>query len=460
MSYLAKVRQLASKSKRLAPSRKPPLALLPLLRNYSGLERALFGLGALSFISIVVILFLPISKGPPVIQPTAIVAPAGSRDFTTYVSQLMAIPVDSGPPIELLENGDASISSILKDIDAAGQSINIMAYIWKDGTLSDRVLSHLITKQRAGIQVRILLDAYGGMKAPAHRLDELKKAGGRVATFHSLLPLPWTVMRSTKRNHRRAFVVDGKIAYTGGLGVDDVWLGNARGPSEWHDLMFRVQGSMAARLQGSFAEVWAAETGEILAGEQFFPKAQSGGSIPYVALSSSPSPDLYEAETFVLLALSAARREIRIETPYFLPDASVRKVLIDKAKAGVKVTILVPNEHSDEKSVRWASQRIYQELLEAGIKIYEYQPTFTHTKLLVEDGIFTVIGSANMDIRSRRLNDEVMLGVSDAKFAVALEKTFDSDLKRSKKIDLLEWRRRGILQRLLEIVSQAFVQQY
>ena len=335
-----------------------------------------------------------------------------------------------------------------------------MAYIWKDGRFSDAVLDHLEKRQREGVQVRILLDAYGGLKAPAGKLKDLEKLGAKVATFHSLVPLPWTVMRSTKRDHRRAIIFDGTAAYTGGFGVDDVWLGNARNPAEWHDLMFRVGGTMARRLQGSFSELWAATTGELLLGANFYPDVPSGGETLYVALSSSPSPDLYEEETFVLLSLLAARNDIEIETPYFLPNASIRKILIDKAKAGVRVTILVPNSNTDEKSVRWAGQRIYEELLESGIRIYEYQPTFTHTKLLLEDGSWSVIGSANMDIRSRRLNDEVVFGVQDAAFSKSMNDLFQKDLGRARAISLADWRHRGLIQRTLEFVCQAFVQQY
>ena len=335
-----------------------------------------------------------------------------------------------------------------------------MAYIWKDGKLSDTLLEHLIRKQRDGVQVRVLLDAYGSIEAPKKKLERLRAVGGRIAVFHSLLPLPWTVMRATKRNHRRAIIIDGQIGYTGGLGVDDVWLGNARTNGEWHDLMFRTEGSLAKRLQGSFAEVWASTTGELLTGPRFFPSANVAGTIPVIALSSSPSPDYYPAEQFVLFSLMAAQHDIEIETPYFLPNRTIRKALIDRARSGVRVTVLVPNENTDEKSVRWAGQRIYEELMTAGVRIYEYQPTFTHTKLLVEDGVFAAIGSANMDIRSRRLNDEILIGIDDPKLAKSLAAIFQQDIARAKVIRLEEWKKRGLWQRILELVCQTFVQQY
>jgi cardiolipin synthase len=444
-----------TKKNRAQSSWKTPL--LELWAKYNCWELGLISVGVLSFIGIVVILFMPIGKGPAMLTPTAQVPPASSEELPKFLSDWMTLPIDRAPRPQLLTNGDAIIPAVLRDIDHAQRSIELMAYIWKDGRLSDEFIAHLVKRQRAGVQVRILLDAYGGLHAPESKLQELENAGGKVATFHSLIPAPWTFMRTTKRNHRRAIVIDNSVAYTGGLGIDDVWLGNAQ-PPQWHDLMFRVEGSMAARLQGSFAELWTAITGELLVPPKTNQIAETG--VPYVILSASPSPDLYPDETFLILSLLGARNSIKIETPYFLPDATIRKILVDKARSGVDVSVLLPNEKTDEKSVRWAGQRIYEELLRGGVKIYEYQPTFTHTKLLLEDGIWSVIGSANMDIRSRRLNDEVVLGVQDKQLAAQLESTYGQDLRKAKRITLDEWTKRGPVQRILELVSQAFVQQY
>jgi len=426
--------------------------------RYNCWELALIGIGALSFIGIVVILFMPIGKGPTAVTFAGPVPAVSSNEFPTLVSHWMTLPQDRAPRPQMLVNGDSIVPAVLQDIDHARHTIEIMAYIWKDGHLSDEFISHLLKRQRAGVQVRILLDAYGGLKAPDSKLEELQLAGGKVETFHTLLPAPWTFLRTTKRNHRRAIVIDDTVAYTGGLGIDDVWLGHAQ-PPQWHDLMFRVEGTMAARLAGSFAELWAATTGEML-----IPRSNDTTAITtevnYIPLSASPSPDLYVDETFLLFSLMGAQHSIEIETPYFLPNAAIRKILTDKAKAGVAVSILVPNEKTDEKSVRWAGQRIYEELLSAGVKLYEYQPTFTHTKLLVEDGIWSVIGSANQDIRSRRLNDEVVFGVQDKAMAATLHDAFRADLGKAREIKIEEWRKRGPVQRILELVSQAFVQQY
>jgi len=345
----------------------------------------------------------------------------------------------------------------LADIDSATSSICMMNYIWTDGRFSDQVLAHLEQKASAGVKVHLLLDAYGSMKAPDDKMDRLKKLGGKVATFRSLEPMPWKILQTTRRNHRRAITIDGRIGYTGGVAVDDKWLGHARNPDEWHDLMFRFTGSAASRLMGSFSEVWMATTGEMLV----VPSQETAATgSPYVTLSTSPSPDLFEGETFLLSSLWAAQTSIHIENPYFLSDASIRQVLKDKARAGVDIVLLLPGEHTDERSVRWAGQRVYQELLEAGVKIYEFQPTFTHAKLLIEDGHWSVIGSANWDNRSRKLNDEIFVGMNDDGLAAGLEKIFQHDLTRSRRITLAEWKKRGLVQRVLEYLCQAFVQQY
>src|SRR5206468_7017840 len=177
-----------------------------------------------------------------------------------------------------------------------------------DGRFSDEVLAHLESKVRSGVKVHILLDAYGSTKAPSRKLRHFTSLGGKVTSFRSLMPLPWTLMRNTKRNHRRAITIDGRIAYTGGAAIDDKWLGNARTPDEWHDIMLRFTGSLAARLQSSFVELWMSTTGEDLAGPDYFPPDRNGDeTIPYVTLSSSPSPDLFEMESFFLMSLWAAQ---------------------------------------------------------------------------------------------------------------------------------------------------------
>jgi len=425
-------------------------------------EFQFLAIGVISSIAIFVVLFLPLGSGPPQIRASAAMPAAGTPAFVSELANILTLPVEHAPRVVTFNNGDAFLKALLADIDGSKFSINFMVYIWKDGTFSDQVLAHLEQKQRAGVQVRIMLDAYGGMTAPREKLSRLKALGGKVAVFHSLMPLPWTMARDHKRNHRRSIVIDGDIGYTGGIAVDDVWLGDARNSSQWRDMMFRVQGSMVPHLQAAFSELWLSATGELLAGDKFYPNIPPSAepSVTYVPLASAPSPDLFEMENFLLISLLGGEHRIIIVTPYFLPDETIKRALIGKASTGVSVTVLVPNDHNDEQSVRAASQYDYEDLLKAGVQIYEFQPTFNHTKLLVIDGKWSVIGSANMDNRSRKLNDEVVFGISDEAFAAELERTVAMDLKRSKQIKIKDWEQRGWWQRAREILARAFVQQY
>lgn len=447
--------------------RRPAAALVlksfrDFLLHYSWWEGAILLIGTISFIAVVVTLLLPIGSGPTNLAASSAMPAAGSPAFLRNISNALTLPVEHGGPVEIINNGDTFLKALLPDIDAAKSSINFMVYIWEDGKMSDMVLDHLDAKLKQGVPVRVVLDAYGGATAPSGKFKRFQELGGKVSTFHSLIPLPWTLSREHKRNHRRAIVIDGKVGYTGGIAVADSWLGNARNSREWRDLMFRVHGGMAQHLQGAFAELWTSMTGEILTGDKFYPIADSPSSstLTYVPLASSPSPDLYEMQNFILLSLLSARHRIYITTPYFLPDESVVQALISRARAGADVRVLVPNAFNDNQSVRHASQYSYEELLRGGVRIYEFQPTFIHTKLIIVDGVWSVIGSANMDNRSRKLNDEIALGISDPSFARALETVYAADLTRAKEIRLVDWEKRGFWQRAREIFARKFIQQY
>lgn len=435
-------------------------AALSFLNSWQGVLAAM---GAVALITIVVALFLPFGKGPGLIRPLAPVSAVDSPDFLRLMSNVLTVPIDTGSEPQILNNGDEFLRSFLADVDGAKRSIDFMAYIWEDGKFSDMVLAHLLRKVKAGVQVRIALDGYGSLRAPWAKFTGFEQAGGKTTTFHTLMPLPWAMTRDHKRNHRRAIVIDGRVAYTGGIAVADSWLGNARNPNEWRDMMFRVDGSMAAHLQAAFAEIWELGTGEILNGDKFYPPpAGHAGTrqLHYLPFVSSPSVDTFGMENLELLSLGAARRTIRIVTPYFLPDRSIRLLLCVKARAGVDVRLLLPNDYNDSHWVRYASQHYYDELLRCGVHISEYMPTFIHTKLMVVDDSWSVIGSANMDNRSRKLNDEVVLGISDTEFAARLTKVFAGDIGRAKPITLAEWQRRSVWDRALEWIALASVQQY
>jgi cardiolipin synthase len=431
--------------------------------NYSWWEVTIFIIGILSFVTIVVVLFLPLGDGPTKYSVTSQVPSAGSVEFTNFLSETLTLPSNSGDKIKILNNGDEFLESLFQDIDEAKSTINIMLYIWDSGTMSDQIFEHLDAKLKEGVSVRIMLDGYGGLLAKKRKeFRTFMDLGGEVEIYHSLTIMPWNVAHNHKRNHRRAIIIDGAIGYTGGIAVSDKWLGDASNEKEWRDMMFRTTGSMARTIQGSFSELWANTTGELLTGKDFYPEniKPAISSLVYIPLANTPTPDALAIQKFILLSLYGAQAKIYISTPYFLPDAPLRAVLIAKAKEGVDVRVLVPDEHNDSRGVRLASRRSYEELLEGGVKIYEYQPTFIHTKTIVVDGVWSIIGSANLDNRSRTLNEENIIGVSDKLFGKELEDVFFEDVTKSEEITLDQWKKRGIVERVREILALKFVEQY
>ena len=434
------------------------------LGRYAWWQIGLFSIGSLSFIAILVVLFLPIGKGPSKFEYSGSLSPISSPNFIHTVAASLSAPLEQGEPVEMLQNGDAFLKSLLADIDAARVSVNIMVYIWTDGKMSDQVLEHLNQKLKEGVQVRILIDSYGSSTdRPEKKFKASRELGAKISTFHSLTIAPWDFLKNQVRNHRRSIVVDGNIGYTGGMTVSDPWLGDARNPKETRDIMFRTTGTMAHDLQGVFSELWTSMTGEILVGEAFYPggiPAHEKAVLTYVPLARVPSPDSLALQKFFLLSLLAAEKTIWITTPYFLPDATLRAMLIKKAKDGIDVRVLVPNSYNDSQSVRYASHDSYDELLAGGVKIYEYQPTFIHTKAMTIDGSWSVFGSANMDNRSRKLNQEVVIGISDKKFGAAMQMVFSNDIAHAEQMDLTEWRKRSIWQHIRENFDRNLVEQY
>jgi cardiolipin synthase len=339
--------------------------------------------------------------------------------------------------------------------------VNFAAYIWEDGQASDEIFAALTERARAGVQVRVLLDGVGGLRAPEEGMAALRAAGGLVEPFRP--PRFGKLTRFHKRNHRRALVMDGEVAFTGGVAVADKWLGDADSPEHWRDTMSRFTGPPASTIQTAFVSLWAPVAGELLSGPEFFPPRDGmakAGDLVHVGIASSPSSDDHPLRLFYLQSILSARQRLYITTPYFVPDEIIRRAVAARARAGVDVRILLPNALTDAKPIRLTSHRYYEELMAAGVRIYEYQPTMMHAKGMVADGKWSVVGSANMDIRSHELNQENVLGVLDSGFAAQMEAAFHADLTRAREIQPAEWRRRRLSQRLLERAAALFAEQY
>lgn len=384
-----------------------------------------------------------------------------SEDFLQAISSLSNSPLKYGDDVKILKNGNEFFPALLAALQHAQKSITCTVYIWEDGSISTKVLDILIQKAKDGIEVRVLLDGFGCWYAPKDKFNELEKAGGKVDTFR---PIRFgKISRYHKRTHRRAIVIDGTTGFIGGAAIADKWLGNAENESQWRDTMFEVTGEMAQSLQSAFAQLWAGTNGEILIGQTFYPLTQPStktSSNRYVSVISSPASDTEPLGKMIWLSIRCAQKKVCITNSYLVPDQYIFKALIERAEAGVDVSILIPNNSTDAKAIRHATHYHYNTLMQAGIKIYEYQPTMMHSKILSIDSKWSIIGSANMDLRSVALNEENVIGILDVKFGKKLDHMFADDLSKSKQINQDKWEKRNIFKRFLEIFFVRFMKQY
>lgn len=420
-------------------------------------------IGVLAIGTAIITLFFKLGRRPDRLWSVA-APPLDSADFLRGIAGIVNAPIEAGGTAELLNNGDAFFPRMLADIAAAERTINFSVYIWEPGSVYDEMLAALTARAQAGVRVRVLLDAIGGMRIPKDGVERLRAAGGRIERFRPAVFGKLT--RLHLRNHRRAVVIDAHVGYTGGAAISNKWAGDARNENEWRDTMVRVTGCAVTTLQSAFTELWAYTCGEILTGPDFYPEQDTTDADAeyrlhrHTGVVSSPSDDEYPLRLFFLLSILAARERLYIATPYFVPDRSTRRVVAQRARDGVDVRLLLPNELTDARPIRRTSQHYYQSLLDAGVRIYEYQPTMMHSKLCVADGVWSIVGSANMDIRSKELNSENVIGIQDASFAATVERTFMADLEHAREIERDAWRRRPWRDRVIERCCALFSEQY
>ena len=369
--------------------------------------------------------------------------PAADRRFPDYIASLVGAPVEPGDRYEVLRNGKEVFPPMLAAIAAAKQRISFESFIYEDGEVGDQFTAALVDAARRGVTIRIVLDAFGG-ELSSESQKKLTDAGATLVWFNPLRP--WTLEETNYRTHRKVMVVDGAIAFTGGVGLADHWLGDAEDEEHWRDTHFSVTGPAVRALEASFYENWLESGGGSV--PALDPERPSQGTgARSVVIWSNPTGGASNVKLMYLLSIAAARSRIDIQSPYFVLDESTRWSLEQAAKRGVRVRVLTDGEITDAPPVKYASRRGYDALLEAGFEIYEYETTMMHVKAMMIDGVWSVIGSANFDNRSFELNDELTIGVADEELAAALTADFDRDLARAKKLELATWRDRSIVEK-------------
>jgi cardiolipin synthase len=371
---------------------------------------------------------------------------AADPRFADYVASLVGAAVEPGDAYVVLRNG-AAFPPMLNAIERAKKRITFETYVFKEGGVGDQFLAALEQAAQRGVSVRLILDPIGSVLGDANQ-ERLKKAGVQLAWFNPLQF--WALEESNYRTHRKTLVVDGDVAFTGGMGIADQWLGNAQDRDHWRDTQFQITGPAVRALEASFYENWIESGGRSApALDPELPSRATGARS--VVLWSNPTAGASNVKLLYLIAIGAARKTVDIQSPYITLDESTRWSLAEARKRGVRIRMLTEGEITDAMPVKHASREGYQDLLDQGIEIYEYQPTMMHTKALIIDGVFSIIGSANFGNRSFELNDELTVGVFDPELATALSGDFETDMRASKRLDAATWKdQRSIVAKIQE----------
>ena len=381
------------------------------------------------------------------IQPFRVADPI----FERCMAHLLGPPLVDGNRITCLLNGEQIFPAMLEALRSAKNSITFETYIYWSGEIGEEFAAVLAERAAAGVRVHVLLDAVGSQKLDSASLAQMETAGVEVAKYR---PLRWyNLSRLNSRTHRKILVVDGRIGFTGGVGIADQWSGNAESPEHWRDSHFQVEGPVVAHLQAAFSDNWLKTRAGVLNEAKYFPELTPVGEVYAQVFKSSPREGSGSVRLMYLLSIAAAQDRILIANSYFVPDTYCVEALVKAQKRGVRVEIILPGRHIDTAITRRASRSRWGPLLEAGVAIYEFQPTMYHCKVMVVDECWVSIGSTNFDNRSFRLNDEANLNALDEGLATEQAQVFEQDKQRSRRITLEEWSNRPFGEKVLETIA-------
>ncbi|MCY0934130.1 phospholipase D-like domain-containing protein [Streptomyces sp. H34-S4] len=365
------------------------------------------------------------------------------------LERLIGIAATEGNALTVLRNGDEIFTAMLDSIRTAEHTIDMMTFVYWRGEIARQFAQALADRARSGVRVRLLLDGFGSRLIEQDLLDLMEDAGADVAWFRK--PLHLSPLKQNHRCHRKVLVVDEQTAYTGGVGIAEEWCGDARNENEWRDTHVQLRGPAVDGVAAAFAQNWA-ECHDTLFDDRdrFTEHVPQGGAVVQVVRGSA-SIGWQDMQTLIRVAIESAQQRFRLATAYFAPDVYFIELLCAAARRGVEVEILLPGPHTDKRVCQLAGQRFYADLLACGVKIFEYQPTMMHAKVITVDRIAALIGSTNFNRRSLDHDEEVMLAVLDEDFTATLDLHFDQDLRASEQMEQGRWNRRSAVQRLREL---------
>ncbi|MDQ3494171.1 MAG: phospholipase D-like domain-containing protein [Pseudomonadota bacterium] len=362
--------------------------------------------------------------------------------YLREMSVLLGPTVLDGNHVVDLHNGDEIFPAMLDAIRAAEKTITFETYIYWSGEIGREFADALSERARAGVKVHVTIDWAGSIKMEDAMLDTMRQAGVEIEQYR---PLHWyNIVRLNNRTHRKLLVVDGRVGFTGGIGIADQWKGHAQDPDHWREAHFRIEGPAVAQMQAAFNDNWMKMTGYLLNGPEYLPPLESAGDMKAHLFIASPAGGSESMHLMYLMAIAASNESIDLTASYFVPDALIIQALIAARQRGVRIRVLLPGEHMDSTTVKLASKGSWGELLQAGVEIHEYEPTMIHVKLLVVDTEMVSVGSTNFDIRSFRLNDEASLNIYDRGFAERMTQVFEQDLLTSKRYTHALWQQRPL----------------
>lgn len=371
--------------------------------------------------------------------------------FVRSMNHLLGPGILAGNRITALQNGDEIFPAMLAAIRGARKTITFETYIYWSGEIGKRFSEALCERSRAGVKVHVLLDWVGTGKIETQYLDDLKAAGVEVERYH---PLRWhTVARINNRTHRKLLVVDGAIGFTGGVGIADLWSGHAQSKDHWRDSHYQIEGPAVAQMQVAFTDNWIKTRAKVLFGSEYFPDLAPVGQSLAQVFKSSRGEGSESVRLMYLLSIASATKTIRLQAAYFVPDDLAIETFVSARERGVKIEIIVPGPHTDALIVQGASRSLWGALLDAGVEIYEYQPTMYHCKVIIVDDVWVSVGSTNFDDRSFRLNDEANLNIYDAVFAADQITVFEEDKRQSRLMTRAEFKNRSNVGKMFDEIA-------
>ena len=377
--------------------------------------------------------------------------------FKREMSVLLGPAVLSGNRIIDFQNGDEIFPAMLEAIQGAKSTITFETYIYWSGDIGKQFSDALSERARAGVKIHMIVDWAGSIKMDDDLLKEMQDAGVHIEKYR---PLHWyNISRLNNRTHRKLLVVDGRVGFTGGVGIADVWLGDAQSKDQWRDSHYQIEGPAVAQMQSAFNDNWIKTRAKVLFGPGYFPELPPAGESLAQVFRSSRGEGSESVRLMYLLSIASATKRIQLQAAYFVPDELAIDAFIAARKRGVEIEIIVPGPHIDAKFVQSASRSLWGKLLDAGVKIYEYQPTMYHCKVFIVDDLWTSVGSTNFDDRSFRLNDEANLNIYDAAFAREQAKEFEIDKSNSRLMTRAEFKDRSAIGKLYDHAAGMFRRQ-